>query len=173
MSSVKSYITGDASPWSSTKGTYWRDGGAPYHASGVFYLLTKIFGIAQMHLWRWIHTVRKNVTCSILYCQIKSSSLGSGYSYYNWDAMINFRRHVFPGHRNVYKRHKIHSAGYRDTATRQICTKGGKEGNMDLHVSLDPLNQTTSFGTSSHKWSSSNCPLALPERIWCELWKAE
>ena len=50
LSSGKSYITGDASPWPSTKGTYWRDGGAPYHASGVFYLLTKIFGIAQMHL---------------------------------------------------------------------------------------------------------------------------
>ena len=52
LSSVKSYITGDASPWSSTKGTDWRDGGAPYHASGVFYLLTKIFGIVQMHLRR-------------------------------------------------------------------------------------------------------------------------
>ena len=55
-------------------------------------------------------------------------------------------------------------AGYRDTATRQICTKVG-EGNMDLHVSLDPLKQTTSFGTFSHKWNSSNCPLVLPERI--------
>ena len=50
LSSGKSYITGDASPWSSTKGTDWGDRGAPHHASGVFYLLTKIFGIAQMHL---------------------------------------------------------------------------------------------------------------------------